>query len=78
LSENVHILPGVARPDLVEKTGIDEILASVRDAGLKDVAIVGRGLNGEVSVWASQTDADAVIGLLMRGVIWLGSGTQVT
>lgn len=75
---DVHILPGVTRSDLVQQTDIKTIIQSASDAGLKDIAIVGRGLDGEISVWSSHTDADQAIGMMMRGVNWLASVTQVS
>lgn len=72
------MLPGVARTDLCEAASIGEVLKSAADSGLKDIAIVGRALNGEIVVWGNQPDADNVVGLLMRGATWLASTEQET
>lgn len=74
----LHVFPGVARSDLSQSAAVDELLKSAADAGLKDIAIVGRCLSGEIAVWGSQPDADQVVGLLMRGANWLASMEQVT
>lgn len=69
----IHNFPGVYRADLEEPTPLENILKSVADAGLQDVAIVGRTLSGEITAWGSQPDADATIGLFMRGASWLAN-----
>lgn len=74
---NVVSLPGVFRSDLVEPTNPQDVLAAAMDLPLKDVVVVGRNVNGNIEVFASQTDADATIGLLTRGLSYLASSEQV-
>jgi hypothetical protein len=74
---NLVVLPGVARPDLQQPCPIRDVLASVANAGLQDVAVVGRDLAGEIVVWGSATDADKTVGLLYRGAAWIATAKQV-
>lgn len=70
-------MPGVFRPEMVEPVNPQDVLASALELPLRDVVVIGRNVNGDIEVLSSQADADAAIGLLMRGVNWLASGEQV-
>ena len=69
--------PGMNWQDLQKSAGIDEVLGSARDAELVEVAIVGRKANGDVVLFASHPNLDAVSGLLMRGVTWAALRLQL-
>lgn len=73
----IEVLPGVNRPDLAPRTSAQDALQSAMGEALIDVAIVGRDVSGQVRVWGSQPDADAAIGLMMRGASFLASAQQV-
>lgn len=71
-------LPGILyRPDPEFKSDVKSVLDSAADAGLKDVAVVGRGVNGVVEVFGSNSDADQTIGLLTRGIAFLSALEQI-
>ena len=74
---DVHVLPGVFRADFDTDVSATTIFKSAMDAGLKDVGIVGRGIDGKISVWGSSPDTDNTIGLLTRGINWLSGTTQI-
>lgn len=74
---DVHVLPGVFREDLVKDGGADIALKGAMDANLKDVAIVGRDMTGELQVYGSVADADRMAGLLTRGIHFLLQGPQL-
>lgn len=74
---DVVSLPGVFRADLADGDDPRSVLTAAMDAGLKDVAIVGRALNGSIEVFGSQADADLTIALLFRGANWLADSVQV-
>lgn len=65
--------PGVYRPDLEKEVTPKAVLEGALRCGLRDVAIVGRALSGEIVVATSSPDPDAGVGLLMRGVTWLAT-----
>ena len=73
---DVVILPGAFVPAIERPTPCADVLRSALDAGLRDVVVVGRGIDGSIALWASQVDADAAIGLLMRGVSELARAEQ--
>lgn len=75
---DIHLLPGVVRLDIEEATSPQAVLQSALDSGLAAVAIVGRGIDGEILVWGSMTDADTAAGFLMRGASWLLNASQVS
>lgn len=77
MNENVVSLPGVFRSDLESEVPPTTVLRRALDLPLKDVVIIGRTINGDIEVLASQVDADAAVGLLMRGIQFLSSATQV-
>lgn len=74
---DVHLMPGVLRADLEIGTLPGAVLQSAMDAGLKDVAVVGRGVDGSLTVWGSHPDADITVALLVRGCQWLAAAAQV-
>jgi hypothetical protein len=73
----VVVMPGVFRADQEADCEATACLRSAMDAGLRDVVIVGRALNGGIEVWASAADADRAIGLMHRGLSWLTAGEQL-
>lgn len=73
---NVLVLPGTNRPDLQEPTPTGDVLRGALEADLIDVAIVGRQTNGDIAIWGSNTDADAVIGLFHRAIAFLANAKQ--
>ncbi len=73
----IRTLPGVMRADLEPSTSVDAVICSALNAGLMDIVVVGRSLKGELCLWGSQADADAVLGLLVRGLNWLAEKQQV-
>ena len=73
---DVHVLPGVFREDLVKDGAPDAALNGALAANLRDVAIVGRDMAGDIQVYGSISDADRMIGLFMRGVSFLSMGPQ--
>lgn len=73
----VHVLPGVFREDLVEDGLPQAALKAAMDANLRDVAIVGRDMTGDIQVFGSCSDSDRMIGLFMRAVSFLSIGPQV-
>ena len=73
---DVHVLPGVFREDLVEDGGVEASLNGASGANLRDVAIVGRDMAGDIQVFGSISSADRMIGLFMRGVSFLSQGPQ--
>jgi len=75
---DVHVLPGVGRPDLESRLDPKVCLREAMVDNLQDVAIVGRLTNGEIVVWGNKPDADAVLGLLARGATWLADSEQVS
>jgi hypothetical protein len=74
---DVHVLPGVFREDLVEDGAPEIALKGAMNANLRQVAIVGRDMAGDICVFGSVPDADRMIGLFMRGVSFLSIGPQV-
>jgi hypothetical protein len=74
---DVVSLPGVSRHDLLDDTPVNDVLASAMELPLSGVVVVGRNLNGDIEVLSTQADADAAIGLLMRGVSYLASAEQI-
>lgn len=72
---DVHILPGVFRSDLEESLDPVAVLQSALASPLRDVAIVGRGIDGSLTIWGSH-DADISIALLTRGANWLARAEQ--
>lgn len=74
---NVVSLPGVLRADLIDAADPKNVLAAAMELPLKDVIVVGRNINGDLEVFASQPDADQSIGLLMRGVNFLANSEQI-
>ena len=73
---DVHVLPGVFREDLAEDGSVEVALKGALDANLRDVAIVGRDMAGDICVFGSISSADRMIGILMRGVSFLSVGPQ--
>lgn len=73
----IKVLPGVNRPDLDRQTAVNEVLEGAGEAGLIHIAIVGRNAAGDIIVFSSQSDADAVIGLFTRGAAFLVGSEQV-
>lgn len=53
---------------MTRDTSPQSVLQSAMESALEDVVVVGRTINGGIAVWGSQVDADAVIGLLNRGI----------
>jgi hypothetical protein len=78
VAENVAVLPGVNRPDLVKAITPETVLTAAMKENLLDACVVGRSHTGEIVVWSTQTDADAVAGLLTRGIRELINAPQVT
>ncbi len=73
----IHSLRGVFNPYVEKPAGPDICLKGASETPLRDIAIVGRGIDGEIHVWGSPVGSDAVIGLLMRGANWLAERTEV-
>lgn len=76
-TDNVSVLPGVHRADLDIDVPVERVLKSALDCGLRDVAVVGRRIDGELAVFGSAADGDTTIGLLVRGMNWLAEAHQV-
>ncbi len=74
---DVHVMPGVFREDLVEDGTAEIALKGAMAANLRDVAIVGRDMQGELQVYGSVADADRMAGLLTRGIHFLLQGPQL-
>lgn len=74
---DIKVLPGVNRPDLVKDVALDVMFDAARRAPLVAAVIVGREIDGRISVWGSQSDIDQVLGLLMHGTYWLAGTRQV-
>lgn len=71
-------LPGATfRAEPAKATAPEDALTGALNAGLLDVAIVGRTISGEITVFGSQPDSDAVIGLLTRGISFLANAQQI-
>lgn len=73
---DVHVLPGVFREDLVKDGTPEAALNGALSADLRDVAIVGRDMTGEIKVYGSVSDADRMVGLFTRGIQFLIQGPQ--
>lgn len=78
MTAEIKVLPGANRPDLVKvENGVEVALKGALDGGLIDVAVAGRTADGQIHVFGSAADADAAIGLLMRGAHFLAGGVQI-
>lgn len=75
---DVHVLPGAVCLETEQRVAPQESLMGALDAGLQDVAIVGRRIDGEICVWGSHEDQDATLGLLARGVHYVAQRKQVS
>lgn len=71
-------MPGATfRAKPAEATAPEDALKGALNAGLLDVAIVGRTISGDITVFGSQPDSDAAIGLLTRGITFLAGAQQI-
>lgn len=79
-AKSVKILqiPNISRADLLEDTRIENVLKSVTNTPLTQIAVVGKDLQGDTIIWGTHADMDATIGLLARGLSRLSQRTQVT
>lgn len=70
---DVHVLPGVERRDLAGPASGDAkaVLEAAIEAGVTDVVIVGKTLDGEQWVSTSMGDADRAAGIMLRAANWL-------
>lgn len=69
--------PGMNFRDMQKSAGIDEVLGSARDSHLTEIAIVGYEQNGDLSVFASNPNSDAAIGIFVRACIFLALRQQL-
>ena len=74
---DIHILPGVLRTDLERRLPVERVWESVRESGVEEVVVLGRGVDGEVQVWGTDPDVDKAIALCVRGMRILSAGPQV-
>lgn len=78
MTADIRVLPGANRPDLVKiENGVKVALKGALDGGLIDAVVAGRTADGQIHVYGSQADADAAIGLLMRGAHYLAQAIQL-
>jgi hypothetical protein len=70
-------MPGVFRAELEKPTPVEHVLKSALALNLREVAYVGRAIDGTLVVGGSPVDMDAAIGLLTRGIHDLANAVQV-
>lgn len=82
MTADIYLLPNTFNQAVEQAqagpTDAAACLDNAREAPLIDVAIVGRGIDGQIHLWGSHVHPDATIGLLMRGAAWLSAREQIT
>lgn len=73
----VFCMPGVYRADLAKPAPVDEVLKTIQNLSLSDITCVARSTDGAIVVCGSQSDPDAMIGLLVRGMNFLAEHQAV-
>lgn len=69
----IHVLPGIERPDLYSAPEASAVLQAAIEAGVNQVVLIGRDRTGELYLAASVDDAEKCVGLLMRAVSMISS-----
>ncbi len=71
MTDNIAVLPGVERRDLLPETEPNVILQSVKDKGIADLIVIGKQRDGEFFLAACDGNADAVVGKIFYAAQWL-------
>jgi hypothetical protein len=71
MPDNIAVLPGVERRDLLGETEPSVILQATIDKGITDVIVIGKQRDGEFYLAAADGNADAVVGKLFYAAQWL-------
>lgn len=74
---DVHVLPGIERRDLGQSTPSSAVLQAAIDAGVTDVVLIGKDRSGQFYLAAECSDADTVVGKLMRAVAVLADSEVI-
>lgn len=70
---DVHVLPGVERRDIGDDVAPADVLRCAIENGVTDAIVVGKARDGSLYLAAESSDADLVVGKLMRAATFLAT-----